>query len=150
PSLCRSYACAVSSSDGSIDLSHLEALPRFELRIHSAARERSLRARFTEANGNYHNIANTWLVRGIPSSSPLTPATQSGLCRIGPGCRIVCRRGHQPGSSSQPAAMDGSTSQLVQAMAGFGGGSGATDNLNAAPLSADTSQQPLLTMPLHA
>src|SRR2546429_3540211 len=27
PSLCRSYACAVSSSDGSIDPSHLEALP---------------------------------------------------------------------------------------------------------------------------
>jgi hypothetical protein len=42
-------------------------------------RERSLRARFAEANGNYHNISNTWLVRGFPSSSPLTPATQSGL-----------------------------------------------------------------------
>jgi hypothetical protein len=27
PSLRRGYACAVSSSDGSIDLSHLEALP---------------------------------------------------------------------------------------------------------------------------
>jgi hypothetical protein len=53
-------------------------------------------------------------------------------------------------SSSQPAAMDGSTAQLVQAMAGFGGGSGATDNLNAAPLSADTSQQPFLTTPQHA
>jgi hypothetical protein len=39
---------------------------------------------------------------------------------------------------------DGSTAQLVQAMASFGGGSGATDNLNAAPLSADTSQQPFL------
>ena len=44
-------------------------------------RERSLRARFAEANGNYHNISNTWLVRGFPSSSPLTPAMQSGLCR---------------------------------------------------------------------
>jgi len=42
-------------------------------------RERSLRARFAEANGNYHNISNTWLVRGFPSSSPLT---QSGLRRI--------------------------------------------------------------------
>jgi hypothetical protein len=58
--------------------------------------------------------------------------------------------GPPPGSSSQPAAMDGSTAQLVQAMASFGGGSGATDNLNAAPLSADTSQQPFLTMPQHA
>jgi hypothetical protein len=44
---------------------------------------------------------------------------------------------------------DGSTSQLVQAMAGFGGGSGATDNLNTAPIGADTSQQ-LLTTPQHA
>jgi len=45
---------------------------------------------------------------------------------------------------------DGSTSQLVQAMAGFGGGSGAGESLNAAPLSAETSQQPLLTTPQHA
>jgi hypothetical protein len=45
---------------------------------------------------------------------------------------------------------DASTSQLVQAMAGFGGGSGAGESLNAAPLSADTSQQPLLATPQHA
>jgi hypothetical protein len=38
---------------------------------------------------------------------------------------------------------DGSTSQLVQAMAGFGG-SGAGESLNTAPLGAETSQQPLL------
>jgi hypothetical protein len=31
----------------------------------------------------------------------------------------------------------GSTSQLVQAMAGFGGGSGAGESLNTVPLSAD-------------
>jgi hypothetical protein len=58
------------------------------------------------------------------------------------------------GFAVDPAAASvgssGSTSQLVEAMAGFGGTSGATDNLNAAPLSADTSQQPLLTMPQHA
>jgi hypothetical protein len=42
----------------------------------------------------------------------------------------------------------GSTSQLVQAMAGFGG-SGAADGLNTAPLGADMSQQPLLTTPQH-
>jgi len=54
-------------------------------------------------------------------------------------------------SSSQPAAMDGSTSQLVQAMAGFGGGSsGAAAGLNTAPLGADTSQQQFLTTPQHA
>jgi len=43
----------------------------------------------------------------------------------------------------------GSTAQLVQAMAGFGGGNGAADSLNSAPLGADTSQQTLLTTP-HA
>jgi hypothetical protein len=45
---------------------------------------------------------------------------------------------------------DGSTAQLVQAMAGFGGSSGAGESLNTAPLSADTSQQTLLTTPQHA
>jgi hypothetical protein len=44
---------------------------------------------------------------------------------------------------------DGSTSQLVQAMAGFAGGSDAADGLNASVINADTSQQPLLTTP-HA
>jgi hypothetical protein len=55
------------------------------------------------------------------------------------GDRIDCIQGN----SSQVA-------QLVQAMAGFGGGSGAAKNLNAVPLSADTSQQQLLTTPQHA
>jgi hypothetical protein len=44
---------------------------------------------------------------------------------------------------------DGSSSQLVQAMAGFGGG-GAAETMNTAPLTAETSQQPLLTTPQHA
>jgi hypothetical protein len=45
----------------------------------------------------------------------------------------------------------GSTSQLVQAMAGFGGGSGAADSPSTVPLAADTSQQQsLLTAPQHA
>jgi len=35
-------------------------------------------------------------------------------------------------------------------MAGFGGGSGAAENLNAARLSTDTSQQMLLSTPQHA
>jgi hypothetical protein len=47
------------------------------------------------------------------------------------------------GDSSQGA-------QLVQAMAGFGGGGGAADSLNTVPLGAETSQQPLLTTPQHA
>jgi len=35
-------------------------------------------------------------------------------------------------------------------MAGFGGGSGAGESLNTAPLSADTAQQTFLTTPQHA
>jgi probable HAF family extracellular repeat protein len=42
------------------------------------------------------------------------------------------------------------TSQLVQAMASFGGGSGATDLPNGGLVNADASQQPLLTTPQHA
>jgi hypothetical protein len=41
------------------------------------------------------------------------------------------------------------TAQLVQTMAAFGGGSGAAESLNAAPLGADPSQQTLLTTPQH-
>jgi hypothetical protein len=48
---------------------------------------------------------------------------------------------------SGPAS--GSTSQLVQAMAGFADGSGAPGGLNAAPLAADSSQQSFLTTPQH-
>jgi hypothetical protein len=47
------------------------------------------------------------------------------------------------GSSSQVA-------QIVQAMAGFDGGSGAGAGLNTVPIIVDTSQQQLLTAPQHA
>jgi len=40
------------------------------------------------------------------------------------------------------------TGQLVQAMAGLGGGRGAADSLTV-PLSADASQQTFLTTPQH-
>jgi hypothetical protein len=53
--------------------------------------------------------------------------------------------GSMGSSDDQPA----SNAQLVQAMAGFGGGSSAAENLNTAPLSADMSQQTFLTTP-HA
>jgi hypothetical protein len=48
------------------------------------------------------------------------------------------------------ASMDnsGQVAPLVQAMAGFGG-SAAAESLNAVPLGAETSQQPLLTTPQH-
>jgi uncharacterized repeat protein (TIGR01451 family) len=43
----------------------------------------------------------------------------------------------------------GSTSQLMQAMASFGGSSGAADGLNTAPLGTEASQQQFLTTPQH-
>jgi hypothetical protein len=49
------------------------------------------------------------------------------------------------GFAVDPPSSDSSTSQLAQAMAGFGGGSGAADSLNTVPIGADTSQQTLLT-----
>jgi T5SS/PEP-CTERM-associated repeat protein len=69
--------------------------------------------------------------------------------------------GNSMGAVGAPWALDGiaadspstagiSTAQLVQAIAGFAGGSGASESLSTAPLSADTSQQPLLTTPQHA
>src|SRR3989441_1465862 len=53
---------------------------------------------------------------------------------------------------SSPASLGGSgeVAQLVQAMAGFGGGSGADDGLNTAALGSDTLQQTFLTTPPHA
>jgi hypothetical protein len=60
--------------------------------------------------------------------------------------------GHTAGvaSGSSDSQLTDSTSQLVQAMAGFSGGSGAVDSLNAVSISADPSQQQLLTAPQHA
>jgi hypothetical protein len=53
--------------------------------------------------------------------------------------------GSMGSSDDQPA----SNAQLVQAMAGFGGVSGAADGLNAG-VNADLSQQPFLTTPQHS
>jgi hypothetical protein len=55
-----------------------------------------------------------------------------------------------PPTGGSMGSADGSTSQLVQAMAGFGGGSGAANTSNIVPLGADTSQQTLLTTPQYA
>jgi hypothetical protein len=56
---------------------------------------------------------------------------------------------NSPTASSASMGDSGQVAQLVQAMAGFGGGA-ATESLNTAPLGSDTSQQPLLSMPNHA
>src|SRR5262249_39195006 len=51
-------------------------------------------------------------------------------------------------AADPPVGSAGSTSQLLQAMAGFGGGAAGISNT--IPLGDDTSQQPLLTTPQHA
>jgi hypothetical protein len=63
--------------------------------------------------------------------------------------------GELPNLSSLPIAMTSTvggiaadfSAQLAQAVAGFGGGSGAAESLNATPLGADASQQQFLTTP---
>jgi Subtilase family/RTX calcium-binding nonapeptide repeat (4 copies) len=54
-----------------------------------------------------------------------------------------------PTASSTSMGDSSQAAQLVQAMAGFGGDSGASESLNTAALGADTSQQTLLTTPQH-
>jgi hypothetical protein len=68
----------------------------------------------------------------------------ASLGGVGLDWRLGGFAGDPPTGSMDSA---GSTSELVQAMAGFGGGSGAADSLNTVPLGTDTSQQSLLTTP---
>jgi hypothetical protein len=53
-------------------------------------------------------------------------------------------------AADPPITSDGATSQLVQAMAGFGGSSGAGDGSSAGSINPNTSQQSLLTTRQHA
>jgi hypothetical protein len=91
-----------------------------------------------------YNIANNQLT-GDRSLAAVGPDWQLG--GFAPTAANGFIRNSGGPLASQPAA--GSASQLVQAMASFGGGSGAADGLNTAPLGADTSQQTFLTQP-HA
>jgi hypothetical protein len=79
------------------------------------------------------------------ANNQLTGAGSLGA--VGLDWQIGCFAGDPPTAAS--GGLDGSASQLVQAMASFGGGSGAGESLDTVPLGADTSQQPLLTTP-HA
>jgi hypothetical protein len=58
--------------------------------------------------------------------------------------------GFAPDALPLSSGGSGQVGQLVQAMAGFGGSSGAGESLNTATLGADTSQQMLLATPQHA
>jgi len=62
------------------------------------------------------------------------------------GFAVDSAAGAMGGADDQP----GSNSQLVQAIASFGSGSGTGESWNSAPLSAEAPQQPLLTTPQHA
>ena len=83
-----------------------------------------------------YNIQNDVLTGSAaltpPASKPIAPTSTVGGMAL---------------DLSGPA--QGSTSQLVQAMAGFDGGSGAAEGLNAAPPGSDTSQQSFLAAPQH-
>jgi hypothetical protein len=81
-----------------------------------------------------YDIANNQLMGAAPLGAVGTDWQLGGFAVDPPGGSM--------GSS-------GSTPQLVQAMAGFGGGSGTADTSNTVPLGAETSQQALLTTPQH-
>jgi hypothetical protein len=86
-----------------------------------------------------YNIANNQLTGSAPLGTIGLDWQLGGFAASSPA-------GSMGSSDDQP----GSNAQLVQAMAGFGGGSGAADSSNTVPLSADTSQQTFLTTPQHA
>jgi hypothetical protein len=88
-----------------------------------------------------YDIANNQITGAAPLGAVGTDWQLGGFAADPPTASM--------GSGSQ-LGTDASTSQLVQAMAGFGGGSGADEGLNTGLVNADTSQQSLLTTPQHA
>ena len=80
----------------------------------------------------------------LPSSThPICLMSADGGHASNPGAGAAISN-----SNGQGGWTDSSNTQLVQAMAGFGDGSGAGDGLNAG-FNADTSQQTFLTTPQH-
>jgi len=86
-----------------------------------------------------YDIANSQITGAAPLGSVGLDWSIGGFAASSP-------TGSMGITDDQPA----SNAQLVQAMAGFDGGSRATDSLNTAAVSADTSQQTLLATPQHA
>jgi hypothetical protein len=84
-----------------------------------------------------YNIANNQLTGSASLGSVGLDWQLGGFAATGPV--------PPPRSEDSSEAMDGSTAQLVQAMAGFGGG--AADISTTVPLGADASQQTFLTAP---
>jgi hypothetical protein len=85
-------------------------------------------------------------VYDIANNQLTGPAT---LGQVGLGWQLGGFAANSPTASTGSIGNSSQVAQLVQAMAGFGGGSGAGESLNGGPFGADTSQQPLLTMPNH-
>jgi hypothetical protein len=83
-----------------------------------------------------YNIANNQITGSAPLGAVSTDWQLGGFAANSP--------------AASGALADASTAQLVQAMASFGGGSGAADGVNGVPLGADTSSQMFLTTPQHA
>ena len=77
------------------------------------------------------------------ANNQITAAASLG--QVGPDWQVGGFAADPP--TGAMGSSNGSTSQLVQAMAGFGGG--AADTSNTVPLGADTSQQSFLTTPQH-
>ena len=65
-------------------------LPRPHLNVNSLGGQNS-----SEISENVRELSKGYFAPTFLSSSPICPATQSGLCGICPGCRIMCRRGRQ-------------------------------------------------------
>ena len=76
--------------------------------------------------------------------------TAASLGQVGLDWQVGGFAADAPGASSASMGGASQAGQLVQAMASFGGGSGAADGLNAVSLTQDSSQQALLTAPQHA
>jgi len=82
------------------------------------------------------------------ANNALTSAFSMGA--VGLNWNVVGTAADPPTTSSASIDNSNQVAQLVQAMAGFTRSSGAGDSLNTAPLSADISQETLLTTPQHA
>ena len=74
----------------------------------------------------------------------------SSLGQVGLDWQVGGFAANAPSASNAAMGDSSQVAQLAQAMASFGGSSGAAESMNIAALGADTSQQTLLTTPQHA
>ena len=82
------------------------------------------------------------------ANNQITSAASLG--QVGLDWQVGGFAANAPTASNAAMGDSSQVAQLVQAMAGFGSGSGAAESMNLAALGTDASQQPLLTPPQHA